>query len=581
MARYLPLPDSRHIRLLQLQSAPSVSDVIRGTLSVVSLDDLSNTLGTIRDTCRYDAVSYVWGETNGCYEIMLNGWSCSVHKNLWSFLEQHQHHNSSPHLWIDAVCIDQKDVAEQSNQVQLMSEIYRVAQNVLVWLGPATDDSDIAMDAIEGRSFKHQLGHNGTRFEQALLEWSSREYWFRTWTIQEFLLGKNLKIICGSKQISYTAAERFCESLHAAEVERTGQLSALLTSQAYGLLNQRSRPLTHKAPLLDLIIRNRKSLCSKPHDKVFAMLGLASDCTSTRTIQVDYSRAIQYLFGDVLTFCNIPRKDIFRYGHFLKHVLRIEAQEERQRRLPSFLSDVQNGSERPFSGSSEGILRLSGMLASRNVAVLNANGFKTGKIVRLGQLTQMQHYITQQANGDLFQTKTEISQRPLDLGPLTQGQYGLRTDDWSQMLKQLSTSDLRRLSAPMHLLQTIGARSFPASRTPNQSAPPTSPGFALAVAYFPGHRSKKFMAGLTFGHCNKGDAILQFPGYDVAVTLSADELPRLTGRIFCADVEGPTTDSVTFEDLKYSNIQSPAECRSPQSTVNLMIKTDELLQLVG
>ena len=39
-----------------------------------------------------------------------------------------------PH-WIDAICINQKDLAERSSQVAIMSEIHAKASVVNAWLG--------------------------------------------------------------------------------------------------------------------------------------------------------------------------------------------------------------------------------------------------------------------------------------------------------------------------------------------------------------------------------------------------------------------------------------------------------------
>ncbi|KAI0475575.1 heterokaryon incompatibility protein-domain-containing protein [Xylariaceae sp. FL0804] len=53
-------------------------------------------------------------------------------------------------LWIDALCIDQDDVAERSAQVARMHLVYRRADVVMIWLGPAADDSDHASRLFEG-----------------------------------------------------------------------------------------------------------------------------------------------------------------------------------------------------------------------------------------------------------------------------------------------------------------------------------------------------------------------------------------------------------------------------------------------
>lgn len=51
-------------------------------------------------------------------------------------------------IWIGAVCINQGDDAEKAHQVQKMSSIYSLAEEVIVWLGLASDDSDLAVEQI-------------------------------------------------------------------------------------------------------------------------------------------------------------------------------------------------------------------------------------------------------------------------------------------------------------------------------------------------------------------------------------------------------------------------------------------------
>ncbi|PMD44844.1 heterokaryon incompatibility [Hyaloscypha variabilis F] len=39
------------------------------------------------------------------------------------------------HLWVDAICINQKDDVEKATQISLMKEIYSFAEEVVIWLG--------------------------------------------------------------------------------------------------------------------------------------------------------------------------------------------------------------------------------------------------------------------------------------------------------------------------------------------------------------------------------------------------------------------------------------------------------------
>jgi Heterokaryon incompatibility protein (HET) len=48
-------------------------------------------------------------------------------------------------LWIDAICINQADLCERSQQVLHMCAIYSQASTVIVWLGPEDESSAVAI----------------------------------------------------------------------------------------------------------------------------------------------------------------------------------------------------------------------------------------------------------------------------------------------------------------------------------------------------------------------------------------------------------------------------------------------------
>ncbi|KAL3291606.1 heterokaryon incompatibility protein [Colletotrichum asianum] len=66
-------------------------------------------------------------------------------------------------IWIDSLCINQDDEKERSAQVALMPRIYAGAAGVLVYLGHATSDSGLAMDAITRSEDSYRCIHLGTR----------------------------------------------------------------------------------------------------------------------------------------------------------------------------------------------------------------------------------------------------------------------------------------------------------------------------------------------------------------------------------------------------------------------------------
>lgn len=95
----------------------------------------------------YEALSYVWGSPDGgvavsvAYSDEPHQSTLVVGRNLFVAL-QHLRGASSPRpTWIDAVCINQEDIAERSSQVRNMGNVYRLASRMVVWLGEAEKDS--------------------------------------------------------------------------------------------------------------------------------------------------------------------------------------------------------------------------------------------------------------------------------------------------------------------------------------------------------------------------------------------------------------------------------------------------------
>lgn len=94
------------IRLLTLQPSLDFSADIECTISHDAIDQ-----------AKYTALSYTWGSVEDKQFISLNGHRFSVTKNLFLALQDLR---GSEHLkiWIDAICINQEDVDERTNQVK-------------------------------------------------------------------------------------------------------------------------------------------------------------------------------------------------------------------------------------------------------------------------------------------------------------------------------------------------------------------------------------------------------------------------------------------------------------------------------
>jgi hypothetical protein len=86
------------------------------------------------ETSAYIALSYVWGHGPEDKAIVVNGCRASLDSAL-RHIRRHRETRAVQPLWIDAICINQKNNAEKSAQVALMKGIYATAYRVIVWLG--------------------------------------------------------------------------------------------------------------------------------------------------------------------------------------------------------------------------------------------------------------------------------------------------------------------------------------------------------------------------------------------------------------------------------------------------------------
>ncbi|KAK5465539.1 hypothetical protein LTS15_002102 [Exophiala xenobiotica] len=133
------LPSDTSIRLLYLKRPDSEQDnVIRCSLKEVELAKPPD----------YIAVSYTWGlpekraeayETHSArdHTIYVDSKPFQVTENLHDallFFRSLLDVEDYP-LWIDAICINQKDYDEKGKQVSMMGTIYNQADRVVVWLG--------------------------------------------------------------------------------------------------------------------------------------------------------------------------------------------------------------------------------------------------------------------------------------------------------------------------------------------------------------------------------------------------------------------------------------------------------------
>ena len=96
----------------------------------------------------YPTLSYCWGNPNDTTAILVNGAETQVTKTLAEALRclaRTSHFCERFKLWVDALCIDQANYVERSEQVSVMRSFYSGAWSVFGFLGPEANDSGKAL----------------------------------------------------------------------------------------------------------------------------------------------------------------------------------------------------------------------------------------------------------------------------------------------------------------------------------------------------------------------------------------------------------------------------------------------------
>lgn len=165
------------IRVLELHPG-SPGNVVSCKTRVVSL----------HSNPRYTALSYTWGDPSVTKKIQFNGKAdVLVTVNLAAALLRLREPAETVTLWVDALCINQGDNEEKSQQVGLMGDIYSSAEETCIWLGEESDNSDLAFEAIGQLNGDNHESPQNDLDETSMLAIASiqkRAWWSRVWVVQ-------------------------------------------------------------------------------------------------------------------------------------------------------------------------------------------------------------------------------------------------------------------------------------------------------------------------------------------------------------------------------------------------------------
>jgi hypothetical protein len=323
--------DNYEIRLLVLdyERAP-------GNKMIFSLEYAS-----LIDPPSYTALSYCWGDANEKRQLTIKDWGdIEVTANLAqalryvlnligrgmkpdSSMNPNNSDGPSVRLWVDAICINQEDRVERSQQVRHMRQIYSRAKEVIswvsgdeIWNGTGSSakllDSHIkqmfngeaTVDTIRASSYHTPTKHSAEWNKWVKNGWKtmdvffSQPYWTRVWVIQEVAVASKVRVLCGSVELPWDGIAAVLKMWKEnPEIAPPNQRAFL---KAVHLLDFRDRFLIKREPisLLDAMRWSYETKATDPRDKIFALLGLCHDGPTFVPVP-NYKQPVEDIIADM------------------------------------------------------------------------------------------------------------------------------------------------------------------------------------------------------------------------------------------------------------------------------------------
>ena len=277
------------IRLLKLEP---------GDKSVSLVGSFSSTNSA--SPSEYTALSYAWGAGPDENKIVIDrNFFIPIRPNLHTALCALRQSDNVVILWVDAICINQNDVEERTNQVKLMTDIYQKASQVVAWLGEENESTEKHLEVMRRFDEKFSNSPNdpllkplafnraiaGSLIFDIVLASILKSPWFtRVWIVQEAAVNKNLVLQCGQRTFKLDSLVRAI----AAYYQKAQDLDAAdVTSHEKGppiqlILNlyklRRMLLLDGEKPdLRQLLQISRSSEATDPRDYAFALVGIAKE----------------------------------------------------------------------------------------------------------------------------------------------------------------------------------------------------------------------------------------------------------------------------------------------------------------
>lgn len=323
---YLPLTQPHDIRLIDIISG-AFTDALQIRVYHCNLEE--------SHVPQYEALSYVWGSSDNPATVQVqlvlasgnvNSHEFPITQNLAIALQHLRFPDSVRTVWADAICINQLDYAEKSQQVMMIGEIYRQASRVIGFLGPAHDESDLALETLENLANMVEVDFSsglikpsaigikdsswadmhsalpyGRREILAIYHLISRDWFGRLWIRQEIgVSGRQGTLLCGSKEIFWP---QMCKAIFIIQRKPSVRGVMSTTEQEYdfrrGMLQIDTVCLYSRRAFSFLNLRRqiRSSKCSDPRDRLYGVLNHLRDSGDLGIIP-DYNKTAADIYTD-------------------------------------------------------------------------------------------------------------------------------------------------------------------------------------------------------------------------------------------------------------------------------------------
>lgn len=226
------------------------------------------------------------------------------------------------YIWIDYLCIDQRNNTEKGIQVAMMGEIYSGAKLVLAWvIGDLNMEQHTALMFLQTASTEIQklresgtaityqtlesipTFKNGSREFTALAKFLTLPYWQRMWIIQEIVMARQVTIVCGGLPFEWEPFAMCLEILlhnvprylSLRRPDGAGQMPPGLRAITYIDGLRISRRENRQLPLALSLLLCQRFNSSKACDKIYGTLGMITDPIPP-TLRPDYDAPVHEVY---------------------------------------------------------------------------------------------------------------------------------------------------------------------------------------------------------------------------------------------------------------------------------------------